>query len=121
MLGNWSVNLKTTKDIPEAHVRFTGDTSGEADGRKWTGKWGANFFMNGEEGPVLSLPDPGAPTDPAELEKWTKLKMHESVPGYTAGTFSASTVDEDTPQTLKALHVIGAFGAEKQQIVPAAN
>ena len=122
LLGNWIVNLNPDPDADaDAHVRFTGDTSGEADGRKWTGKWGANFFMNGEEGPVFSLSDPDAPTDTTELAKWTKLKMHESVPGYTAGTFSASTVDEDTPQTLKALHVIGAFGAEKQQIVPAAN
>ena len=119
-LGNWVVSLNQAEDTgATGTVRFTGDTSGEADGRPWAGKWGANFFMDGEEGPVLKVADmPTGLVDPAAKAAWIKSRVHESVPGYTAGTFSASTVDEDTPQNLDALHIVGAFGATKQQPTP---
>ena len=65
-------------------------TSGEADGRLLAGQWGVRFFKRA----------------PGESDA-----LH---PGYAAGTFSASTVDENTPLDLNALHIIGAFGTERQ-------
>jgi hypothetical protein len=104
-LGDWSVELGRTADddpdglgIGDAPFYF-GATVGEADGRRLMGQWGVQFFKDGNE---------KAPDDDG-------FKAGDDQPGYAAGTFSASTQDEDTPQKLDALHIVGAFGAKKQQ------
>ena len=92
-LGKWFVQLDPTA-LPDpdadATTLFNGMTSGEADGRVLAGQWGVRFF------------------------KRTPNESDALHPGYAAGTFSASTVDENTPLDLNALHIIGAFGTEKQ-------
>ena len=96
-LGSWSVELvgadnngmiaddATYGDATTALLN--GMTMGEADGRILEGQWGVQFFSNGNDSGVA--------------------------PGYAAGTFSASTQDENTPLDVNALHIIGAFGTEK--------
>jgi hypothetical protein len=112
--GNWSVELKqtdgTSPGVDGVGQLHTGDTGGEADGRRLMGKWGVQFFKDGNE---KALPVP-MPADPAEA----KAANLAAAPGYAAGTFSASTLDEDTPQKLDALHIVGAFGANKQAPQP---
>ena len=113
-LGDWTVQLDRT----DAHDHHEGDNfhqmhgvvSGEADGRRLTGNWGAEFF----ESTVGAAEDDTNPH-----------------PGYVAGTFGAFTGShlpgddpqdaentpqdaENTPQDLNALHILGAFGAERQ-------
>jgi hypothetical protein len=107
-LGDWSVELIEADEVAVAmNPMFQGNSGGEADGRRLMGKWGARLFADGKE---KALPSP-MPTDPAEI----KAANLAAAPGYAAGTFSASTQDEDTPQKLDALHIVGAFGAKKQQ------
>ena len=89
-LGAWLVALGWARPADAAAVLLRGVTSGAADGRQLTGQWGAEFFKSGAE--TTANPRPG----------------------YAAGTFTASTVDENTPQDINALHIIGAFGAERR-------
>ncbi len=86
-LGDWIVELDDTTGAATGNdTLFIGNTSGEADGRRLTGRWGVRFFENGDE------PDP------------------VDHPGYAAGTFTSST-EEEAEGTLE---IIGAFGATKQ-------
>ena len=85
-LGAWSVSLQDTNTATLDGL-FTGDTEGVADGRTMTGEWGVQFFQSNH-------PD-------------------RAGTGYATGTFSAST-GIATSNTGEGLHIIGAFGAERQ-------
>ena len=87
-LGSWFVQLDNAMPADDTTTLLNGATSGEADGRLLQGQWGVRFFQ--------------------------REAVEISHPGYAAGTFSASTVDENTPLDLNALHLIGAFGTERQ-------
>ena len=92
-LGDWSVQLGRAAPEDDA-VLLKGTVAGEADGRILSGQWGAEFFKSGYD-QANDAPD-----------------MHAH-PGYAAGIFSASTQDENSPQDLNALHILGAFGASR--------
>ncbi len=95
-LGDWTVQLDRTDGTdhrPDDAARYEmwSRASGEADGRRLEGEWAAEFFES-----TVGAAD---------------TNLH---PGYVAGTFGVTTRDEDTPQDLNALHILGAFGAERQ-------
>ena len=92
-LGDWSMQLDEAVPGDDA-VLLRGLVTGEADGRILSGRWGAEFFKSGYN-EANDAPD-----------------MHAH-PGYAAGIFSASTRDENSPQDLNALHILGAFGASR--------
>lgn len=84
-LGDWEVRLRNTGNTATV-VLFPGATTGVAERRNLTGQWGVQFIGS----------------DHATLGGF----------GYAVGTFSATTGAAANNQ--RALHIVGAFGAERQ-------
>ena len=108
-LGDWKVLLEEASPTTAAtsnDVLFDGDTGGEAEGRRLTGKWGAEFFgveRNDNDG----------------NRRFVGTTTQVTNPTSVAGTFGASWQADDDDDDSAHLRIIGAFGANKVLPTPA--
>ena len=95
-LGRWQLLLGDALVSATASkaTTFRGDVTGGADGARLSGRWGVRLYENGNE---RAAGDEG-------------FMAGDDHPGYAAGTFNASTGEMADNQ----VHILGAFGAEKQ-------